>query len=506
MINVLSNEAVFQQIHEIAIYLRKSRDESNGEEDILAKHEKELTDLAKKNGWRYVIYKEIGSSDSIDYRLEMVKLLKDVENDMYDAVLVADYDRLGRGDMEDQGKIKRIFRQSKTLIMTPIKVYNLANDDEELMTDVEGLFARYEYKMIKKRLQRGKKLGAKLGYWTNGKPPLPYIYNKNTKMIEVDEEKLKVYNLIKQMFFEGKPCYAICWEINKMGIPSPGGKLWSENAVHRILTSEVHLGRVIYGKTTGSGHKNRKVDPLSTKSRDEWIITEAQHTILKTQEEHAEILELLAKRKKVPNKARRGVFPLSGLIFCGKCGYSLRCLTKDDQSVYVKTCQHADPYGNRCDNRGINIEQIYFAIDESLKNYEDKIRGESYITDKEQSGLQIMAEIKEKELEDLTKGINRIQELYIEMEITKQQYKERKERQEELIRRTKEELNQVKENIGFYTGLSNDERLKRIEELKNTWHSLDISNEEKNRLAKQIIEKVSYVRIQEDAEIKVDFL
>lgn len=270
----------------------------------------------------------------------MVKLLKDVENDMYDAVLVADYDRLGRGDMEEQGRIKRIFRQSGTFIITPNKLYNLSNDNKELMVDFEGLMARYEYKMIKKRLQRGKKLGAKLGLWTNGKPPLPYVYNKFTKLLEVDEEKLKIYNLMKQRFFDGKPCYEISWELNRMGIPSPGGKLWSENAVRRILISEVHLGQVIYGKTTGSGHKYRKVDPLTQKSRDEWIIA------------------TMERRKIIPKKARSGVYILSGLVYCGVCGSTLRCWDKGNGKMYIRTCNHADPYGNRCKNRGLDVEII----------------------------------------------------------------------------------------------------------------------------------------------------
>lgn len=494
------------EIYEVAIYLRKSRDESNGEEDILAKHEKELTDIAKNNGWRYIIYREIGSSDSIDYRPEMVKLLKDVENDLFDAVLVADYDRLGRGDMEDQGRIKRIFRQSSTYIITPSKLYNLSNDNEELMIDFEGLMARYEYKMIKKRLQRGKKLGAKLGLWTNGKPPLPYVYNRITKTLEVDEEKLKVYNLIKQRFFDGKPCYEISWELNKMGIPSPGGKLWSENAVRRILISEVHLGQVIYGKTTGSGHKNRKVDPLTQKSRDEWIIAEGQHSALKTQEEHAEILATMERRKIIPKKARSGVYILSGLVYCGVCGSTLRCWDKGNGKMYIRTCNHADPYGNRCKNRGLDVEIIYTAIDEYLERYEDLIRNEKPKENTKHNSLQMLFELRKKELAELQQGLERIDDLYIMGRLNRQQVKEKVERQNDLIRRKQEEIQQVQDSLGHFNGMSNAERLQRITDLKKVWHDLNVSSEEKNRLAKQIIDRISYVRLKKDAEIKVDFL
>ena len=69
----------------------------------MLKHDTALTDLARQNTWRYVIYREIGSSDRIEFRPEFKRLLSDVENDFYDAVVVVDYDRLSRSDCSHQG-------------------------------------------------------------------------------------------------------------------------------------------------------------------------------------------------------------------------------------------------------------------------------------------------------------------------------------------------------------------------------------------------------------------
>jgi site-specific DNA recombinase len=88
-------------IKEVAIYLRKSRDETGGQEDVLAKHEALLLEYASKNNLKYSIYKEIGGSEYIEGRPQMVRLLEDVEQDLYDAVLVVDIDRLTRGSLEE---------------------------------------------------------------------------------------------------------------------------------------------------------------------------------------------------------------------------------------------------------------------------------------------------------------------------------------------------------------------------------------------------------------------
>jgi DNA invertase Pin-like site-specific DNA recombinase len=58
-------------------------------------------------------------------------------------------------------------------ITLPSKAYDLNNEVDSTFTEFQGFMARQEYKQITKRLRQGKKVGAKLGNWTNGKPPYP---------------------------------------------------------------------------------------------------------------------------------------------------------------------------------------------------------------------------------------------------------------------------------------------------------------------------------------------
>lgn len=70
--------------------------------------------------------------------------MREVEAGEYDAVLVMDIDRLGRGDMQEQGLILNAFRASDTKIITPSKTYDLNDESDELMTEIQTLFARQE--------------------------------------------------------------------------------------------------------------------------------------------------------------------------------------------------------------------------------------------------------------------------------------------------------------------------------------------------------------------------
>ena len=92
-----------------AQYLRKSRMEEGMEtEEVLAKHRKALADFAARNNIHIIeTYYEVVSGESLYARPEMLRLLRDVENGDYDAVLCMDLDRLSRGRMRDQGMIKK---------------------------------------------------------------------------------------------------------------------------------------------------------------------------------------------------------------------------------------------------------------------------------------------------------------------------------------------------------------------------------------------------------------
>src|SRR5690606_20554216 len=107
----------------VCMYLRKSRadlvGEARGEGATLSRHKKILLDLAKQKGLNIIkIRQEIASGESLIHRPEMMELLKEVEAGLYDAVLCMDLDRLGRGNMREQGIIMETFQRSGTKIIT----------------------------------------------------------------------------------------------------------------------------------------------------------------------------------------------------------------------------------------------------------------------------------------------------------------------------------------------------------------------------------------------------
>ncbi|BBH19381.1 hypothetical protein Back11_07260 [Paenibacillus baekrokdamisoli] len=189
-------------IKHVAVYLRKSRDDGEFE-DVLSKHRDTLLALVENRNWTYRLYEEVASGEKIESRKEMQKLLRHVEDQLYDGVVVMDIDRLGRGENKDWALIKDTFLNSETVIITPNKIYDLEIDNDDVSFDFMSIFARIEYKTIKRRMKQGKEAGAKKGMWTNGKPPFPYYYDKNTRSVLVDETKLPIYRAIVEKYLNG---------------------------------------------------------------------------------------------------------------------------------------------------------------------------------------------------------------------------------------------------------------------------------------------------------------
>lgn len=498
-------------IKDVAIYLRKSRDETNGTEDVLSKHEGLLVDYAIQNGFRYSIYKEIGTSQSIDDRTEMSRLVNDLYQDLFDAVLVVDIDRLGRGDLEQQGRMTRILKETNTYVLLPNgTMYDFNNEDQELEIDMKQFFARIEYRAIKKRFNRGKKLGAKQGKWVNGVPPFPYVYNKFTKTLEVDPERLEVYRLMKQMFLEDlQTTDTIAITLNNMGYRTARGAYWSDVAVHRILISPVHLGQVVYGKTSGSGHVKKKPGGkgLQLKEQQDWIVAEGNHQKLKTHAEHERILAILEKRRLKPKGKRDTVYPLSKIMICSKCGKAMSLITQRNGTIYVRTCNKKDHFGNKCWNKGINVEYIYKALNEELEKYEHELLTH---TEPEKTGdvtLERGLQRLKEELETLEAGVERIEELYIEGKMDKAKYAKRNEKQQQLILVKRADIANIEKSLGVMEStVTKEERLALVERFKQHWNSDNINPRELNNLARTIIERIDYTHDDNGLQLNIQFL
>lgn len=502
----------------VAEYLRKSRGETT--EDLI-KHKTVLEELCKSRGWVYVAYEEVETGESLFARPVMQQLLRDIEDNIYDAVVCVDLDRLGRGDLVDWGTIKRVFQKTNTYMVTPNSLYNLNDDNEEFAVDLQTLFARREYKKITHRLTMGKKVGAKLGAWTNGTPPMPYEYQEwidtethkryyNEKGLVINLQKLPIYRFIIDSFVKDKKSTnEIAWELNRRGIPSPRGGRWCNVTIRRLLLDETHLGHIISNKSKGDAHKHKSPNklPFQAIPKDQWTIVHNRHESVKTQDEHEKILIGIQRNATSPYRRSEHYYPLKGLVKCGICGYGLSLENKRGKDLIIRKCWHKDHLGNKCTNASGKAQYVIDAIDEQLKEYESQIKIEIDKCEDQSTDL-IQLQIKNimDQLNKKDAALKRARYAYDEGVDTLDEYRSAKERITKEMDELENKLNIENLKLQQAQSITNHEKLHYINEFWLKKSTGQLNDKELNELYKTIISSIVWTKQGDKIDIKVNFL
>ena len=284
-----------------AAYLRKSRmEEGMDTEEVLSKHSSALSKYAVEAGIHVVeTYREVVSGESLYARPEMLRLLQDVEDGKYEAVLVMDLDRLSRGRMKDQGIILDTFRDSGTLIVTPEKTYDLADDLDDEMAEFKTFMSRREYKIINKRLRRGLRQTIESGgYVANA----PYGYRKievdKKPTLEIVEPEAKFVRMMYEMYADGYGCVSIARQINAMGAKPRRSDAFSRTTVAAILRNPTYIGKIVWDqkKHIKKGSKGNPKHITIYQPRDKWTIVDGLHPAIVTKELYDKVQDIMTGR------------------------------------------------------------------------------------------------------------------------------------------------------------------------------------------------------------------
>ncbi|MDR3090637.1 MAG: recombinase family protein [Clostridiales bacterium] len=323
---------------EYCVYLRKSRAdaeaEARGEGETLARHEKELLGLAKRQNLNITrIYKEIVSGETIAARPVMQRLLSEVESGEWDGVLVTEVERLARGDTIDQGIMAQTFKYSGAKIITPSKTYDPNNEFDEEYFEFGLFMSRREYKTINRRLQRGRAASAKEGKFVGNKAPYGYnrvkLETEKGWTLEENPAEAAIVRLIFAFYTEGERqadgsykrlgVSLITRRLNEIGSKPRKSEVWIAASVRDILTNPVYIGKIRWNfrptrKKTMNGKKT-----VSRPRKSDYLLSTGLHKPI-VKEETWNSAQFYMKKNPPKPCAKEIKNPLAGLVFCGFCG------------------------------------------------------------------------------------------------------------------------------------------------------------------------------------------
>lgn len=464
----------------VALYVRKSRADIEQEKksaergesyDTLKRHRNELLRLAKRRNYTIVdIFEETVSGDTIEARTEIKKLLANIYDFKYDAILVVDYDRFGRGNKKDQGIIEEALKETDTLVITPTETIDLNSEQGEFTADTKGFIARMEYRVTKKRFKEGKKRSTSEGKDVSNKQPYGYSKDRDTKKL-YPNEYAEFAKLIFELYDEIGTLHGVSEELLRIGIQSPKGQeKWSYMTIKRLLKNKKYIGTMFFYQ---ENHRDYEETPNAHKPIvDEELFYRVNKKLAEVKDHKTNKLFALQN-------------PFASLGRCGICG----SITK----IHNLTYKYIRCSNYHCKNKFIRFEdyeaKFLTELENTLKSISidpDELKTQNTKIDKLNKNLQMLYNEEEK----LNKRENNI---YINLEEEIYSPEVFKIRLDELnIERAdlKDKIKSLEEIIEYENNQNN-----RITNIAPTIQNvLDVyylsSPEQKNRLIKSFVKEI----------------
>jgi DNA invertase Pin-like site-specific DNA recombinase len=293
------------------LYARKSSEAEEKQALSIDSQAKEMLIVAQRDNLNVIdIYKESHSAKDCGQRPIFNKLLTELREGKFNAILVWHPDRLSR-NAGDLGALVDLLDQKKLI---EIKTYSQRftnNPNEKFLLMILGSQAKLENDNKSINVKRGLKTKCEMGLWPSV-APTGYLNSKNVDekgKIFIDPQRAPV---IKEMFErvaqKGDSGRKLFRWLKEIKFVSRSGKPLALSNIYNILSSHFYHGTFEYPRGSGRWYQGRYT-PIITKE----LFDDAQKQ-----------LQLQRKLQTGSNKE----FAFTKLMFCGYCGSGITAQNK----------------------------------------------------------------------------------------------------------------------------------------------------------------------------------
>lgn len=454
---------------EVALYVRVSTEEQAINGDSLRTQREELTKYALKNGFHiYGIYEDDGFSATNLKRPALQRLLKDVEQNKINRILITKLDRLSRG-VRNYYKVLDVLDEHGVFWQTIFEKYDSSTASGRLHINIMLSVAENESAQTSERIRSVFKTKVESKELISGK--IPVGLKRQDKKLVIDEDKKQVVLDAFQFYKETTSAYQT---FQKLDLKYPELQL-NYMRVYRILTNKLYIGI----KQTRYGN----------------IEDFCPSIINKLDFENTQ--RLLSKNARKPSAENSGGYIFQGMLKCAECGYTLggKFYSKNpDSSKYYYICKRHD-LAMKC-SCNVNFNEV--KIEEKLLQ-EFNIQLKKYISDYEYKEKHFKEIDMSKEITTVENKLSKLKDLYVRDLIRIEDYeKDYKEYVTQL-----DELYKQQEKIETNIPDTNLEALKSF--LSNDFNLVynSLSRIEKRRIWLSVID---YIVIDKDYNMKIFFI
>lgn len=403
-------------------YTRVSSEGQAEEGWSLDAQERAITLHAQAHNWEVVAwYRDEGRSarsEKLDKRPAFAQMVADAEAGKFDSIIVHKLDRFSRNllvTIDTLGKLEQV----GVGFASVTESIDLATPIGKLMLSMLASLAAFYSDNLSAETRKGKQERKRQGWW-NGL--LPYGVSTNQAGIPVLDERPWACNIATraelapadglrlafQLASEGNTDRQVARALNDVGYLTSGNRganRFTKDSVRAILTNRFYLGELPDGEDTLPGRHGVLIDPA--------LFAQARAR-----------RERIGSRRLTGIGTKRQPWALSGIATCAYCGRSLttsgngtgRRRVQCQGRVQGLGCTAVTFYADRLDEQ-IAVTLETFTIPSPMRA--DLVRQAIASAGKDRSGITTTRQRLEGQLA-------RLQDLYLEGDLSKPQYMERR--------------------------------------------------------------------------------
>ena len=398
----------------IAIYSRKSKFTGKGESienqvemcyDYIHKNMTEVNDTDIS------VYEDEGFSAKNLERPQFQQMMKDLEKQHFDYIVVYRLDRISRNVSDFSGLVENL--NSKNVSFICIKEqFDTSTPMGRAMMYIASVFAQLERETIAERVRDNMRMLAKTGRWLGGNTPLGYksekiVYNSDdgkqrSYFILKPDENSEIVKLIFAKYLEFHSATKVVSYLINHDIKTINGTDYSRVAIRDIVDNpcyceitqqsydyfqelgcqlyfdmsdvENKCGFSVYGRKPILSNGKQNIHASTT----EWIMSIGKHTPLISADDWLRVQSIrkVNTNKTFYRKVHNKNSLLSGLLYCKQCGHKMRPkvnsrVRADGTHTFYYMCEYKDKtHRERCQMNNVDGLALDKLVCESVLSYD----------------------------------------------------------------------------------------------------------------------------------------
>ncbi len=471
-------------IRKVAVYVRVSTEEQAKHGFSIRGQIEKLKQYCQAMEWTVVdVYIDDGiSGKNIVDRPEINRMLKDIQLNKINTVLIYKVDRLTR-NLKNLIELVEYFNEHNCDFCSLQESIDTKTATGRMFLKIIGIFAEFERENIAERTRFGMEKKAKEGYLLiRDIAPLGYDKEKGNKIVHINAVEAELIRLIFNTYIEENTTLTgLARQLNIQGYKTKKGCPFSPKAIKGILSNPVYIGHVRYCR-------DDKERTFEVEGKHEAIINEDIYNKAKLKMEKIQM--------KSSTKRPKEEHYFCGTLYCGLCGEKMMTHIKDKKRK-DGSIAHACSY--RCPNKSLGIctakqvshnkvEQAFISYISNIQDLDvnDKIDLSQYKQENTNNNLYEDYKI---ELERLTQKQTKVMNLFIAEEIDFDEFAKIKNILKTQIKDVTNKLSQIEREKNENSIQITENEI--ITNIKENW--LLLNNNEKMDFLNNFVDKIIFV-------------